>query len=182
MTNLDWICLGGIGIFGIFGWRRGLVGEGVRILAVVGGISFGFSLYQRGAFFFAHTLSFLSLRTWQIVCFIALFVAGMAVVVLLGALATKIIRLTILSSLDRVGGFLVGAAKGAVIIGFGVWMVSFLPSLRSAFSLEKTKVAFTSSRMVAKIFFVATDPHWQFPFPIKKDPLSGESVKNEPVQ
>lgn len=101
-------------IFLAMGVKRGLIGEAVRLVAVAGGIGAAVMLYKSGYAW----LGFLPIAPSVkiVVSFIVIFVAAVLLIILVGWLLQKVIRLTVLDWVDRIGGGLFGLLKVAVMV------------------------------------------------------------------
>jgi membrane protein required for colicin V production len=149
MTNLDWLCAAVIFVFGLLGFRRGLIGEFFRVAALVLGLVAGFSLSGRMAAWLAGFMPGLAGTPLRITAFIFLLVAGAGAVALVGRMVTKVVRLTILGWLDRLGGVLIGGLKGILIVGLLIWAISWLPSLQMLRSPDHTRIAHRSVKVIS---------------------------------
>jgi len=140
MLNIDWICLAVILILAILGFRRGLVGEFFRILSLTAGLLAGFALSLR----WAHKIEIggvLGSKVAVVLMFLVSFALAAGLVLLIGKLVQKVIRLTLLGWFDRLGGVIIGLIKGTMIAGFLVWSATFLPFLDMQAKLGQSKIA-----------------------------------------
>lgn len=141
MTVLDWICSAILVFFCYTGYRRGLIGEFFRIIAVLAGMIAGFKFYERAACFAAENFSIPVNTLIKVLFFVIIFAAASGIILAVSFIVKKIIRLTILGWVDRLGGVLIGALKGMLLIGFCLWLIILVPSLRSMVRLDGTIVA-----------------------------------------
>ncbi|MBD3322654.1 MAG: hypothetical protein GF350_16250 [Chitinivibrionales bacterium] len=112
-------------LFIIFGIRRGLIGEAVRLVALVA----GFAVATAGYRSFYTTLDFIPFSdSAKLVCaFLILFFATLLVVFTLGWIIRKIIRLTVLGWVDRISGGCIGLIKAFIVTWIFVLSVSSSP-------------------------------------------------------
>ena len=113
-------------VFGIGGWRKGIIIEAATLLGL------GLGLY--GAFRFSDFTADkltqvveISPKYLHVVAFIVTFVVLAIVVNLLGRLLTKLVKAINLGFVDKIGGFLVGLAKGLLICSLVVMLLNALP-------------------------------------------------------
>jgi hypothetical protein len=85
----------------------------------------------------------------SVIAFLAVFLVCVLAIILLGILVKKIVHLTVLGSVDRVCGGIVGIIKGFFLIWIVVITISSLP-------FEKIKNWFRPSKSYS--FFVAISP------------------------
>jgi len=125
-------------IFIIVGIRRGFIEEVVRLIALVAGFLCGLLLYRQ----LVPKLSFLSLppHVAGVVAFLCIFFACTIVLLLLGKIIKKIISLTMLGWLDRLGGGCIGAVKTAVIGWIFVIAATSLPMFCNAKFFRDSRV------------------------------------------
>ncbi len=125
-------------IFVVLGIKRGFVEEVLRVAAVVGGFFLSLSLYRRGAGYirFLHV----SDTVLSIVAFVAIFLACLLAIALVGILIKKIIHLTVLGWIDRLCGGILGLIKVFFLVWIAVITVSSLPitRVRNWFKPSKT--------------------------------------------
>lgn len=121
----DIVCLVFAAIFIIVGVRRGLIGEIFRFIAMVGGLIAAIMFYPA----LCQKLGFLAVphAVRELTAFFAIFIVTALILIVIGWLLTKIIRLTLLGWVDRVGGGIIGLAKALLIIWLFVLSVSALP-------------------------------------------------------
>ena len=110
-------------VFGIGGWRKGIILEVATLLGL------GLGLY--GAFHFSdYTAEELvkwveiSPKYLGVISFIVTFLVVALVVNLLGRLLSKAVKNLNLGFIDRLGGFLVGIAKGVLLCSLMVMLIN----------------------------------------------------------
>jgi membrane protein required for colicin V production len=141
MTLLDWVCIAVLLVFCFFGFRRRFSGELFRILSFLAGLWAGFNYSSSLTELIKRFLPFLSFTVLRVIVFIVLFVVATGLVFLLGLLVRKVIQLTLLGWMDRIGGVILGAVKGFFIIGFLFWLFGYFPFLSNTLHVNRTKVA-----------------------------------------
>ena len=151
MIILDWIAAAILLVFAVLGFRRGLVGEIFRIAAVIVGLFGGFAFYGRLAELLLRFFPLGWQKGIQVVSFIIVFAAFAGLTVLLGMLISKILQLTLLSWVDRIGGAVMGLVKGLLIVGVLVWVITLLPSLEKRVRMDKSIVAKKSTAAISFI-------------------------------
>ena len=114
MTIIDVIYLIVILFFAIIGIKNGFIkevfGKLAVILGIIAGISFTSSLQPAMSKFISNT------AVSTVVSFFILFVAVFLLVHIVQVIVAKIFEGDILQGLDRVLGFIIGAAEGAVVV------------------------------------------------------------------
>ena len=125
MNYLDIIIAVLLFAFGYGGWRKGVIIELTTLLGL------GLGLY--GAFHFCDftankLVEYVEIdpKYLHLISFIVTFVVVAVVVNLLGRLVSKAVRAINLGFIDRIGGFLVGLAKGLLICSLLVMLLNFL--------------------------------------------------------
>lgn len=111
--------------FGIGGWRKGIITEVATLLGL------GFGLY--GAFHFSDFTA-AKLMQWieinpkylNVISFLVTFIVLAVLVNLLGRLVAKLVKSINLGFIDRIGGFVVGIAKGLLICSLLVMLLNTL--------------------------------------------------------
>ncbi len=140
MLNIDWICLALIVLLAILGFRRGLIGEFFRILSFAAGLVAGFSFSLR----WIHKIDVgggLGSKVLLVLLFLCSFALVAGAVLLIGKVVRKIVRLTLLGWIDRLGGLTIGLLKGVLISGFLVWTGTFIPFLDAEAKMKRSKIA-----------------------------------------
>lgn len=163
MTNLDWICAVVLFVFSILGFRRGLIGEVVRVAAVLVGLAIAFSFSSPAADVTNRLFPSFSFRAMRVLLFVFLFVSAAGMVALAGFLIKQVIRLTLLGWVDRLGGTLIGAAKGLLLVGFFVWLLAFVPGLAGSFQLDKTVLVYPATRATGLLWNMVNAENWRIP-------------------
>lgn len=125
MNYLDIIIAILLVVFGLGGWRKGIIIEAATLLGL------GVGLY--GAFHFsdftaAKLTEFVEIdpKYLNVVAFIVTFIVLAILVNLLGRLLAKIVKTINLGFIDKIGGFLVGLAKGLLICSLVVMLFNAL--------------------------------------------------------
>ena len=130
MNLLDIVVLALVILLGLKGLMRGLIKEVFGLVSIVGGVFFAsrfadaFGAYIHAAFFPIENEGVRSL-----VGFVILFAVIWAAVQLAGTLLAKIIKISGLGFVDRLGGMAVGSAKIFLvfsIIAYGFGSVAFV--------------------------------------------------------
>ena len=125
MNYLDIIIIVLLFLFGLGGWRKGLIIE----VATLAGLGLG--LY--GAFHFSDYTA-TELVQWveidpkylTVISFVVTFMVVALVVNLLGRLLAKAIKNLNLGFIDKIGGFLVGLAKGVLLCSLLAMLINVL--------------------------------------------------------
>jgi membrane protein required for colicin V production len=125
MNYLDIIIAVLILIFGIAGWRKGIIIEVTTLLAL------GLGLY--GAFHFSdftavHLIEFVEIdpKYLNLISFIVTFIIVSLLVHLLGRMVARLIKNLNLGFIDRIGGFIVGLAKGLLLCSLLVMLLNVM--------------------------------------------------------
>lgn len=160
-------------IFGIFslvlvilGIKRGFIEEVMRLIAVIAGFIGAFIVYRQ----FIPKIAFLKLphEIAAVVSFLIVFSAIVVVFVLTGIFLKKILRLTMLGFVDRLGGACFGFLKALIIGWIFVIAVSSLPFPGFTGTLKKSTTfslfAAISPVLKAQVLRRGAAP------PAKKDP------------
>ena len=84
-----------------------------------------------------------------VMSFILIFILIMISVRLLILLLKNIVKFAMLSGVDRSGGFLFGAFKGALLLSVVIWALLFLPTSRYMETLDSESKSYTTIRKVA---------------------------------
>mgnify|MGYP002859625407 CR=1 FL=1 len=125
MNYLDIIIIVMMFVFGLGGWRKGIILEAATLLGL------GLGLY--GAFHFSDFTAD-ELVQWieinpkylSVISFIVTFIVVALVVNLLGRMLSKVIKNLNLGIIDRLGGFVVGIAKGVLLCSLLVMLLNVL--------------------------------------------------------
>lgn len=125
MNYLDIIIIVLMFLFGLGGWRKGIILEVATLLGL------GLGLY--GAFHFSDFTAE-ELVNWVeinpkylgVISFIVTFIVVALLVNLIGRLLSKVIKNLNLGFLDRIGGFVVGIAKGILLCSLLVMLLNVL--------------------------------------------------------
>jgi membrane protein required for colicin V production len=113
-------------IFLFIGMKKGLIRQVLEILGIIAAFI--------GAFYLAHHLAAylegrfdLPYQVALVVAAIALFIGIILLFRLLGVLLQKFAQLTLLGSLDRIGGAFLGAVKGILLVSLLLVVILNLP-------------------------------------------------------
>jgi membrane protein required for colicin V production len=125
MNYIDIVILVVLGIFGLGGLRKGIITEAATLLGL------GVGLY--GAFHFSDFTAE-KLVQWveinpkylNVIAFIVTFLVLAIAVNLLGRLVTKLVKAINLGFVDKLGGFIIGMAKGVLICSLLVMLLNAL--------------------------------------------------------
>jgi membrane protein required for colicin V production len=138
-------------LFIILGIYRGFVEEAVRLIGIVAAFFAGLALYRP----LAVRLTFLKLSgaVLSVVSFLLIFLVALLVIILLGMLVRKIIHLTVLGSVDRICGGLLGFLKVFFLVWIVVMTVASLPfvTIKHWFGQSKTYAFFIAISPTLKI-------------------------------
>lgn len=125
MNYLDILILVFLFVFGLAGWRKGIIIELTTLLAL------GVGLY--GAFHFSdltanHLVHYVEIdpKYLHVVSFVVTFIVLAILVNLLGRMVAKVIKNLNLGFIDRLGGFLFGLAKGLLFCSLFVMLLNVL--------------------------------------------------------
>ena len=125
MNYIDIVILVVLGIFGLGGLRKGIITEAATLLGL------GVGLY--GAFHFSDFTAE-KLVQWveinpkylNVIAFVVTFLVLAIVVNLLGRLVAKMVKAINLGFIDKLGGFIIGMAKGVLICSLLVMLLNAL--------------------------------------------------------
>jgi uncharacterized membrane protein required for colicin V production len=126
-------------IFFITGFKRGLIGELVRLIGVVIAFIVAISLYTQVYALLVQRLPF-SRAAVTAISFIGLFFAALLVVLAAGWLLRRVVQATLFGGLDRILGGIVGVCKVVVIVWVFVMSVEASPFQRTRTSLAASYV------------------------------------------
>ncbi len=155
MTNIDWICVAVLSIFSFLGAKRGLIGEFFRIAAVIIGLLGGFVYYNTFANLLTNIFSHNFQSGFRIISFVIVFILFAGLVIFFGLVIKKIVRLTILGWIDKLGGLIIGATKGLFLIGFFLWLITIIPTMSSVINLDNTLIAGKTYKTISFIWEMA---------------------------
>ena len=123
MNYLDIIIAVLLVVFGLSGWKKGIITEVATLLGL------GLGLY--GAFRFSDYTAEHLVQWWEInpkylniIAFIVTFVIVAIVVNLIGKAVSKVVTTLNLGFIDKIGGFLVGLAKGVLLCSLLVMLMN----------------------------------------------------------
>lgn len=125
LNYLDIIIIVLMFVFGVTGWRKGIIIEAATLLGL------GLGLY--GAFHFSdftaqELVNYVEInpKYLGVISFIVTFIVVALVVNLLGRLLSKVVKNLNLGFIDKLGGFLVGLAKGVLLCSLMVMLINAL--------------------------------------------------------
>lgn len=123
MNPIDIAVVALCALFGVFGILRGLVRQVISVAGLVAGHLAGIRYYEAAVSWLNLTFQYSKVAGYA-----AIFLAVWLLFVLVGSFIEGRIRASKLSFMDRVGGLVVGAAKGALLAVLLVFLlVIFLP-------------------------------------------------------
>ena len=127
----DVIVLGVVGVSTLLGLWKGLVRQVVGLAGLEGGYVMAMKFYGPLA---ARFLTGFRPATASVISFLAIFIACIIAASIIGWIAEKLMGTTGLGFLNRVGGGILGGAKGCLIISVAVMMlIAFLPPNSTVF-------------------------------------------------
>lgn len=136
MNYIDIIILVLLVVFGIGGLRKGIITEAATLLGL------GLGLY--GAFHFSdftaeQLVKYVEIdpKYMNVISFAVTFIVVAVLVFLLGKLVAKLVKAINLGFVDKIGGFLIGLAKGVLISSLLIMLINAL-NLNSVIK-EETK-------------------------------------------
>lgn len=125
MSYLDIIAAVILIVFGVLGLRKGIIREAATLLGLVVGLygAFHFSDFTAGKLIQWIEINPKYLR---VVAFLVTFVVLAVLVFLLGRLVKKLVKAINLGFIDKLGGFVVGLAKGLLVCSLAVMLLNVL--------------------------------------------------------
>lgn len=126
MHYFDIITIAVLGVFGVLGLKKGLVTELFKLVGILLAILMAVNFLDAGIAFLSQHLS-AEQNTLTVLSFILIFLVTMVGVRIVAIIVKGIMRFAMMSWVDRTGGALFGALKGAVILSGVLWVVMFLP-------------------------------------------------------
>lgn len=123
MNYLDIIIAVLLIVFGIDGLRKGIIIEVATLLALFVGLygAFHFSDFTAGKLI---ELVEIDPKYLHVISFVVTFVVLAVLVYLLGRLVKKLVKAISLGFLDKIGGFIVGLAKGVLVCSLLVMLLN----------------------------------------------------------
>jgi membrane protein required for colicin V production len=109
-----------LALFALRGFQRGFSREIFALIGLVGGVALAGAMYADAALLLPPEVPEMARPA---VAFLAIFLGVALTAKLTGMLLHHVLGLGLLSPLDRIGGILFGAAKGAAVITLGVIVV-----------------------------------------------------------
>lgn len=120
MSRIDVVLAVVVGMFAIRGFWRGFAREIFALIGLVGGVAIAGAYYPDAAMMLPPEVPEIARPA---IGFFGVFAAVALAAKLVGLLVQRLLGLVLLSPLDRIGGILFGAAKGAALIALGVIVV-----------------------------------------------------------
>jgi len=120
VNRIDVVLAVVLALFALRGFQRGFSREIFSLIGLVGGVAVATATYGDAAVMLPPEVPEIARPA---VAFLAIFAAVALAAKLAGTLLHYLLGLTMLSPLDRIGGVLFGAAKGAALITLGVIVV-----------------------------------------------------------
>ncbi len=117
MNRIDVVLAVVLALFALRGFWRGFSREVFALVGLVGGVAAAGAYYPDGIAVLPPEVPEIAR---PVVAFLGIFVAVVLAAKLAGFLVRRVLGLVLLSPLDRLGGILFGAAKGAALVTFGV--------------------------------------------------------------
>ena len=113
MNVLDWIFLAVVAILAIRGFARGLINEIFGIGSFIFSLLLGVVFYQRAADIYVRSMNPLLAK---ILGFLSVFICAFILIKIIQGLVKTIFSGSILKSLDKALGLLLGFAEGAALV------------------------------------------------------------------
>jgi membrane protein required for colicin V production len=127
----DIIVLTVVGVLALLGLWKGLVRQVVGLAGVAAGYVVAMKFYGPLA---AKSLAGFRPATGNVISFLAIFIACIVAASIVGWIAGKLMGAAGLGILNRVGGGILGGAKGCLIVSVAVMMlIAFMPPNSSVF-------------------------------------------------
>jgi membrane protein required for colicin V production len=118
---VDIVLLGILSIGAFIGFKKGLMMELVAIFAFLLAIVLSFKLLNSGIHLLGNYLE-TDIQWLTFLAFIIIFIITVVGVTLLGKVIKKVIDLTLLGSMDKIAGAIVGALKWAFGLSLIIWL------------------------------------------------------------
>lgn len=110
-------------VFGIGGWRKGIILEAATLLGLGLGLYGAFHFSDYTAQELVHWVE-INPKYLGVISFVVTFLVVALVVNLLGRLLAKVVKNLNLGFIDRIGGFVVGIAKGVLLCSLLVMLLN----------------------------------------------------------
>lgn len=125
MNYIDIIIAVVLVVFGIAGLRKGIISEVATLLGLVLGL---FGAFKFSDFTAEKVVQYISIdpKYLNTVAFVLTFIVVAVLVNLLGRLMAKLVQAINLGFIDKIGGFVVGVAKGLLICSLAVMLLNSL--------------------------------------------------------
>ncbi|MCC6850447.1 MAG: CvpA family protein [Deltaproteobacteria bacterium] len=120
MSGIDVVLAVVLALFALRGFWRGFSREIFALIGLVGGVAAARAYYPDGMTMLPPEVPEIARPA---VAFLAIFLAATIAAKLAGIVAQRLLGLVLLSPLDRLGGIVLGAAKGAALLALGVIVV-----------------------------------------------------------
>lgn len=123
MNYIDIIIAAIVVIFGIIGLRKGLIREAATLVGLFLGLWVAFHFSDFTADKLQHLWE-IDPKYLNLIAFIVTFIVVTLLVKLLGNLVAKLVKAINLGFFDRIGGFVLGAAKGVLICSLVIMLLN----------------------------------------------------------
>lgn len=120
MNRIDVVLAVVLALFALRGFQRGFSREIFALIGLVGGVAVAGTLYADAALQLPPEVPGIARPA---IAFIGIFLGVALAAKLAGMLVHRLLGLVLLSPIDRLGGIVFGAAKGAALITLGVVVV-----------------------------------------------------------
>ena len=123
MNYIDIIIAAIVVVFGIFGLRKGLIREAATLAGLFLGLWVAFHFSDFTADKLTHLWE-IDPKYLNVIAFIVTFIVVAILVNLLGRLVAKLVKAINLGLIDRLGGFVIGGAKGLLICSLIIMLLN----------------------------------------------------------
>jgi len=131
-NTFDAIVLSITVILAIKGFFNGIIKEISGLVGIVLGIYLGSVYYsQAGNYINSHIFNIPNESAINVVGFVSIFILSWIVVVVLGLIVSKIIKIAQLGILDRIGGLIFSAGKFFIVVAVIVTMLSKIEAMHN---------------------------------------------------
>jgi membrane protein required for colicin V production len=120
VSRIDVVLAVVLALFALRGFFRGFSREIFALIGLVGGVAVAAAYYPDGALMLPPEVPEIARPA---LAFVGIFLAVALAAKLVGLVVQRLLGLVLLSPLDRLGGIVFGAAKGAALITLGVVVV-----------------------------------------------------------
>ena len=125
MNYLDIVIIVLVFVFGVAGWRKGIILEAATLLGLGLGLYGAFHFSDYTAQELVHWVE-INPKYLGVISFVVTFLVVALVVNLIGKLLSKVVKNLNLGFIDRIGGFVVGVAKGILLCSLMVMLLNVL--------------------------------------------------------